>query len=136
MSKSNPFRQKLNHPSVKDNHGGGACPEQYEGNLKDGRYYYFRYRSATATLSISETEMEEQEFWDKYSTSSHDPRCNMSMGEAPCSFLASCTYRISHPRSSIDLLSEGLTDSPFDGMFQTQDLRDQIFERLYKELNP
>lgn len=30
----------------------GACPEQYEGTLQDGRAFYFRYRSGRAELGI------------------------------------------------------------------------------------
>ena len=30
----------------------GACPEQYDGMLTDGRPLYFRYRSGWASLAI------------------------------------------------------------------------------------
>ena len=29
-----------------------ACPTQYEGKLKDGRYFYFRYRHGYASLRL------------------------------------------------------------------------------------
>lgn len=29
-----------------------VCPEQYEGKLVDGRWFYFRYRSGFAALAI------------------------------------------------------------------------------------
>ncbi len=32
----------------------GACPEQYEGTLVDGREFYFRYRYGMATLGVGE----------------------------------------------------------------------------------
>lgn len=33
----------------------GACPVQYEGQLLDGRHFYFRYRWGRATLGIGAT---------------------------------------------------------------------------------
>lgn len=30
----------------------GACPEQYEGVLHDGRHFYFRYRYGVASLGV------------------------------------------------------------------------------------
>lgn len=32
-----------------------ACPEQYEGQLTDGRYFYFRYRHGMASLAVAST---------------------------------------------------------------------------------
>lgn len=32
-----------------------ACPEQYEGILKDGRWFYFRYRFGRARLDVGNT---------------------------------------------------------------------------------
>lgn len=29
-----------------------GCPEQYEGRLTDGRWFYFRYRNGWASLAI------------------------------------------------------------------------------------
>lgn len=31
-----------------------ACPEQYEGKLTDGRWFYFRYRNSWAGLAVGE----------------------------------------------------------------------------------
>lgn len=31
-----------------------ACPEQYEGRLQDGRYFYFRFRHGKASLGLSD----------------------------------------------------------------------------------
>jgi hypothetical protein len=33
-----------------------ACPEQWEGKLVDGRWFYFRYRSDVASLGLASTE--------------------------------------------------------------------------------
>lgn len=30
-----------------------ACPTQYEGTLRDGRYFYFRYRYGWANLGVA-----------------------------------------------------------------------------------
>lgn len=32
-----------------------ACPTQYEGQMADGRFFYFRYRHALAELGIGAT---------------------------------------------------------------------------------
>jgi hypothetical protein len=32
-----------------------GCPEQYEGQLRDGRYFYYRFRWGTATLGLGAT---------------------------------------------------------------------------------
>lgn len=32
-----------------------ACPTQWEGQLHDGRHFYFRYRHGNATLAIGDT---------------------------------------------------------------------------------
>jgi hypothetical protein len=32
-----------------------ACPEQYEGQLIDGQFFYFRYRFGCATLGVGRT---------------------------------------------------------------------------------
>lgn len=32
-----------------------ACPEQYEGTLVDGRFFYFRYRHGVASLAVGDT---------------------------------------------------------------------------------
>jgi hypothetical protein len=29
-----------------------ACPEQWEGTLRDGRHFYFRYRGGRASLGL------------------------------------------------------------------------------------
>ncbi len=32
-----------------------SCPTQWEGQLRDGRYFYFRYRFGHATLAVGAT---------------------------------------------------------------------------------
>jgi hypothetical protein len=45
----------LGHPAVLFSRGGGACPEQYEGLLRDGQSFYFRYRYGSASLGVGDT---------------------------------------------------------------------------------
>jgi hypothetical protein len=43
----------LRHPAVRAAvQTCGACPDQWEGTLIDGRHFYFRYRSGRASLGI------------------------------------------------------------------------------------
>jgi hypothetical protein len=43
----------ITHPLVaSQKRTSGACPEQYEGQLTDGRWFYFRYRFGWATLGL------------------------------------------------------------------------------------
>ena len=46
----------MEHPAVASSaETCSACPVQYEGQLVDGRYFYFRYRFGRATLGLGET---------------------------------------------------------------------------------
>lgn len=47
----------------------GACPEQWEGTLVDGRGFYFRLRSGWASLSV----------WDDPEDSSYSTSHGMSV---------------------------------------------------------
>lgn len=43
----------LTHPAIKSARMTcWACPEQWDGELHDGRFFYFRYRWGRATLAI------------------------------------------------------------------------------------
>jgi hypothetical protein len=44
---------ELHHPAIAvANQTCHGCPEQWEGQLKDGRHFYFRYRHGSAGLGI------------------------------------------------------------------------------------
>lgn len=47
--------KRLSHPMVATSDGGGYCPVQYEGQLVDGRHFYFRYRGGWAALGFGAT---------------------------------------------------------------------------------
>lgn len=42
----------LTDPRIERSWGGGACPEQHWGHLKDGRCFYLRMRHGVATLVL------------------------------------------------------------------------------------
>lgn len=46
---------RLTDPRVAESKGGGACPEQHEGRLTTGEYFYFRYRSGWASVTLGRT---------------------------------------------------------------------------------
>lgn len=48
-----PARQLPN--TIESRQTCGGCPEQYEGRLIDGRFFYFRYRHGRAELGIGAT---------------------------------------------------------------------------------
>lgn len=44
---------ELDHPAIRTARMTcSACPEQWEGELHDGRFFYFRYRFGRATLAL------------------------------------------------------------------------------------
>lgn len=46
----------VNYEDVVTNaEGGGSCPVQYEGKLKNGLGFYFRYRFGVAMLMLNNT---------------------------------------------------------------------------------
>lgn len=46
----------IGHPLVAESwQSCGACPEQYEGRLTDGRHFYFRLRHGLAQLGVGHT---------------------------------------------------------------------------------
>jgi hypothetical protein len=46
----------ISHPAIASSaQTCWACPEQYEGQLIDGQFFYFRYRFGCATLGVGPT---------------------------------------------------------------------------------
>jgi hypothetical protein len=47
-------RLRLTDPRVAESQGGGACPEQHEGRLRSGEFFYFRYRHGWASVTLGD----------------------------------------------------------------------------------
>lgn len=64
----------INHPMIAtQTQTCWICPEQYEGTLTDGRFFYYRMRRGTARLGVGSTIDEAVEnCWD-YSEGHGDP---------------------------------------------------------------
>lgn len=73
----------------------GACPEQYEGVLKDGRFFYYRMRFNRAELGIGDTHEEAVYYRTPYSFESNNPYRGMFEDEAE----RDATFAILFPRA-------------------------------------
>ena len=58
-----------------------GCPDAYEGQLKDGRFFYFRYRYGMVGLSVGEDE------------SCADDRARMELGDSLAGVFTSSQQR-------------------------------------------
>lgn len=45
---------RLTDPRVAESRGGGMCPEQHEGRLHSGEFFYFRYRHGHASVTLAD----------------------------------------------------------------------------------
>ena len=49
-------QQEINHPLVAEcEHTCESVPDQYQGRLRDGRWFYFRFRFGAAGLGVGAT---------------------------------------------------------------------------------
>lgn len=59
------FDIRPHHPEIEgfdvDEPNGGACPQQFNGWLNNGEYFYFRYRHGIASLRTWDEDDEEQD---------------------------------------------------------------------------
>lgn len=86
-----------------------ACPVQWEGQLRDGRFFYFRYRSGNATLAIGPTLDEVRGRMDQSRLRIGDGLDgSMTDDEYRCAFLA-LLWQID-PRAAMPILDGGPDD--------------------------
>lgn len=85
-----------------------ACPEQYEGTLQDGRFFYFRYRFGTARLSVGLTQ--DNAIW------------------------AGSPYRRHHPQPAYSKYAVLEIGDDLQGIFDNNEQRDQVFAKLMQQI--
>ena len=99
----------LEHPMVEEcTQTCFACPEAYEGLLKDGRAFYFRYRYGTARLGVGR--VLDDAVW------------------------ASSPLRRHHPQPPETRYALKDVGDDLQGMFDNTEQRDEIFNALMKEV--
>ena len=116
-------------PRVERSWGGGACPEQHWGHLKDGRCFYLRMRHGWATLQLGPAGLDPNvdlplvnPLWN---TADFDAALAAGK-EYPHSFFA-------EPRPGLNVYPED-PDGEWAGFFYTPEDRDRAFTTLLDEI--
>lgn len=112
-------------PRTFTSYGGGACPEQHWGYLRDGRPFYFRMRSATASLCVGPIDVRPDDL------PLINPKFNMA--EHKAAFMAGLDYGETFflgPRPEAVVYP----DDPLVGWFQSDEDRQRVFTTLLDQL--
>lgn len=119
----------ITDPRIERSWGGGACPEQHWGHLKDGRCFYLRMRHGVATLQLGPAGL--------------DPNVDLPLrnplyisADADAAFAAGEVYDqpfFAEPRPGMSVYPDD-PDGDWAGFFYTKEDRERVFTSLLDDI--
>lgn len=114
----------IRHPEVVESSGGGACPEQHWGTLRDGRVFYLRIRHGVARLHVGPPGTRHGDM------PLVNPNWNREAFEA--AYEAGEPYAETYFAQPIGYFEITAEDN---GWFEDQEERDRVFDILLEQIN-